>query len=71
MQDSIFIIFLGFAAVWIVIGVTAIIALFKSDGQEIRFGKWGLTVAIPILVPFILVLLYQVFRPFILPHFLN
>lgn len=70
MQDSVFIIFLGFAAVWIVMGVTAIIALLKSDGQEIRFGTWGLIVAIPILVPLVLVLLYQAFRPLILPHLL-
>jgi hypothetical protein len=34
-------------------GTIAVIALLKSDGQEIRFGKTGMIVAIPIVIPII------------------
>ena len=47
-------------------GATALIMLLKSDAQEIQFGKWGLIVAIPIVIPIVLGIIYQVFRPFIL-----
>lgn len=70
MQDSVFIIFIVFGFIWILMGVTAVITLLKSDAQEIRFGQWGLIVAIPIVIPIILALLYQVARPFILQHLL-
>jgi len=49
-------------------GIVAVIFLFKSDGQKLRFGKWGLLVAIPILVPIALVLTYQIARSFISSH---
>jgi predicted neutral ceramidase superfamily lipid hydrolase len=70
MQDSAYIIFIAFACIWILIGAAAVIALLKSNNQELRFGTWGLIVAIPIIVPFIFVLVYQVARPFIGQHFL-
>ncbi|MBD2472047.1 hypothetical protein [Nostoc sp. FACHB-145] len=66
MQDSIFIIFIGFGLIWAVMGVVAVVAFFKSDGQPLRFDKWGLIVAIPIIVPIVFVLLYQLIRPYIL-----
>ncbi|HBE16877.1 MAG TPA: hypothetical protein DEG17_07415 [Cyanobacteria bacterium UBA11149] len=56
MEDSIFIIFLGFSVIWIILGVLAWLALIKADNQKIEFGKWGLLVAIPILIPFIFAL---------------
>lgn len=62
MQDFPFAAFLIFAFVWIVMGTAAVIALLKADGQEIRLGKQGLLVAIPILIPIALTLLYQVAR---------
>jgi len=62
MQDFPFTAFLIFAFVWIVMGTAAVIALLKADGQEIRLGKQGLLVAIPILIPIALTLLYQVAR---------
>ncbi|HEY9695033.1 MAG TPA: hypothetical protein V6D15_22760 [Oculatellaceae cyanobacterium] len=68
MQDKQYIIFIAFACIWIIIGVAAVIALLKSENQEIRFGKWGLIVAIPIIVPFVFTLIYQVVRPLILRH---
>lgn len=53
MEDSTFVIFLAFGIIWAIMGMTAWIALLKSEGEEIRFGKWGLIVVIPILIPFI------------------
>lgn len=68
MQDPQYIIFIAFACIWILIGAAAVIALFKSNGEEIKFGKWGLIVAIPIIIPFILTLLYQLVRPLVLQY---
>ena len=51
MQDSTFTIFIGLGVLWTVMGAIAMIALFKADGQKIQFGKWGLVVAVPIIVP--------------------
>ena len=51
MQDSTFAIFIGFGVLWTLMGAIAVIALFKADGQKIQFGKWGLVVAVPIIVP--------------------
>ena len=59
---------MGFGLLWVLMGIVAVITLFKSDGQKLRFGKWGLLVAIPIIVPIVLVLSYQIFRPFIIQH---
>ena len=68
MQDAGYTVFMGFGAVWVIMGIVAVTFLFKSDGQKLRFGKWGLLVAIPILVPITLVLLYQIARPLIVWH---
>ncbi|BAY98127.1 hypothetical protein NIES37_20750 [Tolypothrix tenuis PCC 7101] len=57
MNDSIFVIFLGFGFLWLVMGVVGWIAFLKSEGEEIKFGKWGLLVAIPILIPIIITLI--------------
>lgn len=56
MQDSVFVIFLVFGCIWILMGVVGWIAFLKSEGEEIKFGKWGLIVAIPILIPLIIAL---------------
>ncbi len=68
MQDAGYTVFMGFGGLWVVMGIVAVIFLFKSDGQKLRFGKWGLLVAIPILVPIALVLTYQIARSFISSH---
>ncbi|BAY94920.1 MULTISPECIES: hypothetical protein [unclassified Tolypothrix] len=57
MDDSIFIIFLSFGFLWLVMGVIGWMAFLKSEGEEIKFGKWGLLVAIPILIPIIITLI--------------
>lgn len=68
MEDAGYKVFIGFGLLWVLMGITAVIVLFKSDGQKIRFGKWGLLVAIPIIVLIVLVLTYQIVRPFIIQH---
>ncbi|BAZ24163.1 hypothetical protein NIES4073_50550 [Kalymmatonema gypsitolerans NIES-4073] len=57
MNDSMFVIFIAFGCLWILMGVGGWIALLKSEGEEIKFGKWGLIVAIPILIPIIVALI--------------
>jgi nitrate/nitrite transporter NarK len=68
MEDAGYTVFIGFGFLWVLMGIVAVITLLKSDGQKIKFGKWGLLVAIPIIVPIVLVLTYQIFRPFIIQH---
>ena len=42
-------------------GAVGVIALLKSDGQQIRLGKWGLIVALPIVIPIIIALAFGAF----------
>ncbi|AFZ33022.1 hypothetical protein Glo7428_4586 [Gloeocapsa sp. PCC 7428] len=60
MNDSIFVIFIVFGCIWIVLGAAGWIALLKSEGEEIRLGKWGLIVALPIVIPIIVALVLGV-----------
>jgi hypothetical protein len=62
MNDSAFTIFIVFGIVWVLMGTTAVIALLKMDGQEIRFGKTGLIIAISIIFPIIFTLTYAALR---------
>ena len=52
-QNAQYAVFLGFGLLWVVMGAVGVIALLKSDNQPIRFGKWGLVVTVPIVVPLI------------------
>ncbi len=61
MEDSIFIIFLAFGCLWILIGAVGWVAFLKSEGEEIKFGKWGLLVALSIIIPIIITLSYGAF----------
>jgi hypothetical protein len=58
MTDSTFVFFLGFAFLWIIMGTGALIWLLRMDGQDIKMGKQGLLVALPIVIPFILALIF-------------
>ena len=63
MEDSVFIIFIAFGCLWVLMGVAAVIIFFKSNGnQEIRAGKWGLIVALPIVIPIGITLVYAALR---------
>lgn len=61
MEDSIFIIFLAFGFLWISIGAVGWVAFLKSEGEEIKVGKWGLLVALSIIIPIIITLSYGAF----------
>jgi hypothetical protein len=52
-RDGAYTIFFAFGIIWIVMGIAVVIALMKADNQPIRFGKWGLLVALPIIIPLI------------------
>lgn len=60
MDDSVFVIFIAFGSIWILMVAAGWIAFLKSEGEEIRFGKWGLVVAIPIIIPIIAALIIGV-----------
>ncbi len=62
MDDSVFVIFIAFGCLWVLMGGAAVVGLLKSDGQEIRFGKEGLIVAIPIVIAIIIALVYAAVR---------
>jgi hypothetical protein len=62
MNDSSFVIFIVFGTIWIFMGIAGVIAILKMDGQEIRFGKMGLIVAIPIVIPIIITLTYAAIK---------
>ncbi|MBD2295607.1 hypothetical protein H6G06_19545 [Anabaena sphaerica FACHB-251] len=62
MNNSTFTIFIVFGFLWIFMATAAVIALFKADGQEIRFGKTGLIIAISIILPIIITLSYAAFK---------
>jgi hypothetical protein len=51
--DAAYTIFFGFGIVWVLMGFAALTALLKSDNQPIRFGKWGLIVTLPVVIPFV------------------
>ena len=63
MEDSIFIIFIAFGFLWIFMGIAAVMVFLRSGGeQNIRFGKWGLLVALPILIAILITLVYGAVR---------
>ncbi|EKQ69067.1 hypothetical protein OsccyDRAFT_1675 [Leptolyngbyaceae cyanobacterium JSC-12] len=58
MDDAAFSLFIGFGVLWTMMGAVAVIALLQADGQKIQFGKWGLVVTVPIVVPLIAALVF-------------
>ncbi|NMG18490.1 hypothetical protein DP116_03120 [Brasilonema bromeliae SPC951] len=58
MNDSSFVIFIVFGTIWILMATAGVIAILKMDGQEIRFGKTGLMIAMPIIISIIIALTY-------------
>lgn len=64
MESAPFTLFIGFGLLWTVMGIVAVIALLKADGQPIRFGKWGLLVALPIVIPLLTaIILGAIYHP--------
>jgi hypothetical protein len=62
MNDSTFVIFIVFGTLWILMAIAGVIAIWKMDGQEIRFGKIGLIVTLPIVLPIIITLTYAAIK---------
>ena len=62
MNDSTFVIFILFGTLWILMAIAGVIAILKMDGQEIRFGKIGLIVTLPIVLPIIITLTYAAIK---------
>lgn len=62
MNDSTFVIFIVFGTLWILMAIAGVIAILKMDGQKIRFGKIGLIVTIPIVLPIIITLTYAAIK---------
>lgn len=60
MEDSVFVFFIGFGVLWAILGTAGWIAILKADGQEIRFGKWGLLVAVPIVLPLLTAFIFTI-----------
>ncbi len=64
MEPAAYALFLGFALVWAALFAGGWILLLKSDGQKIGFGKWGLVVAVPTLLPFVAALIFGAYMAF-------
>ena len=62
MNDSTFVIFIVFGTLWILMAIAGVIAILKMDVQEIRFGKIGLIVTLPIVLPIIITLTYAAIK---------
>ena len=56
MADSVFALFLGFAFIWILMGVGGIALLMRSQNQSLRFNRDAILVFLPILLVFLLAL---------------
>lgn len=60
VPESGFVIFLVFGIFCTIAGIAAGVYLLKPKGQPLRFDHWGLVVVIPIVVPIVAALLFQV-----------
>lgn len=54
MSDAIFALFLGFAVIWILMGMGGMVLLMKSQNQPLRLNADALLVALPILLVFLI-----------------
>jgi uncharacterized membrane protein HdeD (DUF308 family) len=60
VPESGFVIFLVFGIVCTIAGIAAGVYLLKPKDQPIRFDHWGFVVVIPIVIPIVAALLFQV-----------
>jgi hypothetical protein len=58
MEESPYVFFLGFAFLWILLGLGAIFFLVKSQGPSAKLPPEALLVSIPILVAFAIALTF-------------
>ncbi len=62
MNESAFVIFIIFAAIWVLMATAGVIAILKMDGQRIQFGKTGFIIIVPIIAPMIITLIYATIK---------
>lgn len=60
IPESGFVIFLGFGILCTIAGIAAGIYLLKPKDQPLQFDRWGFVVLIPIVIPIVAALLFQV-----------
>ncbi len=60
VPESGFVIFLVFGIICTIAGIAAGVYFLKPKDQPIRFDKWGLVVLIPIVIPIVAALLFEV-----------
>lgn len=51
MQDAGYTIFFAFGCFWTVLAVAVWVLVLKAEGLPLRLDKWGLVVALPIIIP--------------------
>jgi len=56
MSDYIFVFFLGFSAIWITLGLTAIYVVIRMEKKSFEMTKEVVLVPLSILLPFIIAL---------------
>jgi uncharacterized membrane protein HdeD (DUF308 family) len=60
VPQSGFVIFLVFGIICTIGGIAAGVYFLKPKDQPVRFDKWGFVVVIPIVVPIVAALLFEV-----------
>jgi hypothetical protein len=58
MEESPYVVFLGFALVWVLLGLGGLFLLVRSEGQQIKVPPAALIVVVPILIAFAIALTF-------------
>ncbi|MEM9135914.1 MAG: hypothetical protein AAGB01_00995 [Cyanobacteria bacterium P01_F01_bin.42] len=58
MSDYIFILFLGFSAIWILLAILAVYWVMRLEKRAFKISKEMLVVSLSILIPFIIALIF-------------
>jgi hypothetical protein len=58
MEESPYVVFLGFALVWVLLGVGGVFWLARSEGQQMKIPPAALIVILPILIAFAIALTF-------------
>ncbi len=56
MSDYIFVLFLGFSAIWIILGVVTIYVVVRMEKRSFELSQEVILVSLAILLPFIIAL---------------
>jgi hypothetical protein len=58
MEESPYVVFLGFALVWVLLGLGGLFLLVRSEGQPTKVPPAALIVVVPILIAFVIALTF-------------